>query len=125
MSLRMYDYRCGVCGDEIHDELVDSTDPAPVCCGFHMNRVISAPLVDAPGEFYDVQSGRTVSSLRSLDTDKRYTTLSTREFRDLKWDAQKRAEKKRNSQISEAVARGIYRTKHGYKDYPDLPKERN
>lgn len=126
MSLRMLDFRCPVCLEEVIDVLMD-TDAVkpPFCCGMEMVRFLARPpRVDAMDPFYDPGSGKHFSSFHEADRwaeSHGQVNLPIGEKPKVTTPEQKIAANA--PRRMEAVQKSYYRLKHGYKDFPDLPTE--
>ena len=123
----MMDFRCAICEAERLDILMDTDNVEPQrCCGKIMRRFWShPPHVDAREPFYDRQAGRKFTSYREADrwaAANGKALFGPNESIKTKTNEERIAENR--PKRVEAIQKSYYRLKHGYKDHPELPSEK-
>jgi hypothetical protein len=122
----MMDFICATCGAKRLDILMDTDDIEPQrCCEAVMRRFWSRPPKLDARSFYDPQAGRSFASYHEAERWAKRNgkaLFGPNESIRSKTREEKIAEARPKRQ--EAVRKSYYRLKHGYKDHPELPTEK-
>ncbi len=126
--MRLVDVKCARCNYIKYDVWDDEVPRACVTCGGAMTLVLTRPpAVDARDPFRNPSLGG--GEFSSHHEEKQYATLTGQELITPKEAATRRHQTteerlaRNDSAKREAVSKSLYRLRHGYKDFPSLPKE--